>query len=82
MNCRYLSITWKQKILRIGYYYIIEGKRRWQSDIYIDGKKYEHALLDYDKIATFDFIKSEKARKKYNAPNGVAIVETKSGKKE
>ena len=51
-----------------------------KADVYIDGKKYDSAilnLLDSDKIATIDVLKGEKAIAKYNAPNGVIIVTSK-----
>lgn len=49
-------------------------------DIYIDGKKYDYAimdLLDQSKIASVDVIKGEKALKEYNAANGVILIKTK-----
>ncbi|AWV97287.1 TonB-dependent receptor plug domain-containing protein [Arcticibacterium luteifluviistationis] len=49
-------------------------------DIYIDGKKYDHAimeLLDQDKIASINVIKGKKALDEYNAPNGVIMIITK-----
>eukprot|EP01013_Petalomonas_cantuscygni_P019555 TRINITY_DN37411_c0_g1_i1.p1 TRINITY_DN37411_c0_g1~~TRINITY_DN37411_c0_g1_i1.p1 ORF type:complete len:166 (+),score=4.14 TRINITY_DN37411_c0_g1_i1:31-528(+) len=54
-------------------------------DVYIDGKKYDHAiveLLDTDKIATISVLKDEQALKRYNAPNGVILIETKSKKED
>lgn len=50
-------------------------------DVYIDGKKYDHSiidLLDTDKIASVDVIKGERAISEYNAPNGVIIIKTKA----
>ncbi|MFT4566752.1 MAG: hypothetical protein ACI9FN_001713 [Saprospiraceae bacterium] len=49
-------------------------------DVYIDGKKYDAAiinLLDQNQIATMNVIKGEEAIKKYNAPNGVIIIVSK-----
>ncbi|SOE22687.1 hypothetical protein SAMN06298216_3097 [Spirosomataceae bacterium TFI 002] len=51
-------------------------------DIYIDGKKYDYAimdLLDQSKIASVNVLKGEMAMKEYNAPNGVVLITTKSG---
>ncbi|WP_339904895.1 TonB-dependent receptor plug domain-containing protein [uncultured Cyclobacterium sp.] len=54
-------------------------------DVYIDGKKYDHAiveLLDKEKIATISVLKDEKALERYNAPNGVILIETKAKKED
>ena len=51
-----------------------------QPDVYIDGIKYNAAivdLLDSDKISSIDILKDEIAIKKYNAPNGVIVITTK-----
>ena len=51
------------------------------ADVYIDGKKYDHSiidLLDTDKIASIDVLKGERALSEYNAPNGVIIIKTKA----
>ncbi len=53
------------------------------TDVYIDGKKYDYAifkLLDQNKIKSVDIIKGEEALKKYNAPNGVIVVTSKKSK--
>ena len=58
----------------------LELKDAPKPDIYIDGKKYDHAifeLLDQSKIATIHIIKDEQAIKKYNAPNGVIVIKSK-----
>ena len=49
-------------------------------DVYIDGKKYDSAivdLLDPDKIESITVIKGEQAIKEYNAKNGVLVISTK-----
>ena len=49
-------------------------------DVYIDGKKYDTAiidLLDSDKIANIEVIKGEKAVEEYDSPNGVVLITTK-----
>ncbi|WP_339677044.1 hypothetical protein [Cyclobacterium marinum] len=54
-------------------------------DVYIDGIKYNHAiidLLDKEKIASISVLKDEKALERYNAPNGVILIETKSKKED
>ncbi|GAB3012641.1 hypothetical protein GCM10027284_35330 [Cyclobacterium sediminis] len=54
-------------------------------DVYIDGKKYDHAiveLLDKEKIASISVLKDEKALERYNAPNGVILIETKAKKED
>lgn len=46
-------------------------------DVYIDGKKYDHSiieLLDPAKIKSINVIKGEKAKEEYNAPNGVIMI--------
>ena len=50
------------------------------ADVYIDGKKYDPAILDLidlDKIAKIDVLKGEKAIEVYNAPNGVIVITSK-----
>jgi len=50
-------------------------------DVYIDGKKYDHTiieLLDQSKIASVNIIKGEQAMKEYKASNGVVFIETKT----
>ena len=52
--------------------------------IYIDGKKYDYAilkLLDQNKIASIDVIKDASALKEYNAKNGVILITTKENAK-
>ena len=52
--------------------------------LYIDGVKYDHAildLLDQNKIASITILKDEKSLKEYNAPHGVILVTTKDGSK-
>lgn len=52
-------------------------------DVYIDGKKYDHAIvefLDKEKIASISVLKDEQALERYNAPNGVILIETKAKK--
>lgn len=54
-------------------------------DVYIDGKKYDHSiveLLDKDKIESISVLKDEQALKRFNAPNGVILIKTKSDKAE
>lgn len=54
-------------------------------DVYIDGIKYNHAiidLLDKEKIASISVLKDEKALERYNAPNGVILIETKAKKED
>lgn len=51
-----------------------------KADVYIDGIKYDPAVLDLidtDKIAKINVIKGEKALEVYNAPNGVIVIVTK-----
>ena len=51
-----------------------------KADVYIDGIKYDPAVLDLidtDKIATINVIKGEKALEVYNAPNGVIVIVSK-----
>ena len=55
-------------------------KEGFNPDVYIDGKKYDHAildLLDQGKIGSVSVIKGEQAMKEYNAPNGVLLIKTK-----
>ena len=50
-------------------------------DVYIDGKKYDHDiidLLDNSKIQSIDVFKGEQATVIYNAPNGVIVIKTKN----
>ncbi len=49
-------------------------------DIYIDGIKYDHKivdLIDPDKIQSINVLKGEAAIKEYNAPNGVILITSK-----
>ncbi|WP_299666096.1 hypothetical protein [uncultured Polaribacter sp.] len=48
-------------------------------DIYIDGKKFDFPmeLIDQSMIASISVIKNEQAIKRFNAPNGVILIETK-----
>jgi len=58
----------------------IRLKDSLKPDVYIDGKKYDYAViewLDQDKIESISVIKDELAIKEYNAPNGVLLIETK-----
>jgi len=58
----------------------IELKEGMEPDVYIDGKKYDYSifdLLDQRKIESMNVIKDDKAKKLYNAPNGVIIIKTK-----
>lgn len=60
----------------------IKVKESQNPDIYIDGKKYDYAileLLDQSKIESVNVLKGESAIKEYNAPNGVILVKTKKG---
>ncbi len=48
-----------------------------EPDVYIDGKKYDYAILkliDPAKIESINVVKDEQAMKKYNAPNGVILI--------
>ncbi len=63
----------------------IELKGAPHPDIYIDGKKYDHEileLLDQSKIESINVLKDEKALKDYNAPNGVIIITTKKASQQ
>lgn len=54
-------------------------------DIYIDGKKYDYAvleLLDQGKIAEMKVYKGQMAIEKYNAPNGAIEITTKNESKD
>jgi hypothetical protein len=54
------------------------------ADVYIDGKKYDHAiieLLDKNKIESVSVLKDKNALKLYNAPNGVILIKSKSADK-
>ena len=49
-------------------------------DVYIDGKKYDYAiieLLDQDKIESIKVVKGEEAVKEYQASNGVLLITSK-----
>lgn len=50
--------------------------------IYVDGKKFNFPmeLIDQSKIKSVHVLKNEEAIKKYNAPNGVILIETKASK--
>lgn len=59
---------------------LIKVKEGQNPDVYIDGKKYDAEileLLDQNKIESVKVIKDEQAKKEYNAPNGVVLIETK-----
>jgi hypothetical protein len=47
--------------------------------IYVDGKIFDFPmeLIDQSKIASVMTVKKQKALKKYNAPNGVVLIQTK-----
>ena len=50
-------------------------------DVYIDGKKYDPAivdLLDNEKIKSVKVIKGDEAKEEYNAPNGVILITSKN----
>jgi hypothetical protein len=51
-------------------------------DIYVDGKKFDFPmeLIDQNKIKAVFVIKGEKAKKEYNAINGVILITTKTSK--
>lgn len=51
--------------------------------IYVDGKKFDFPmeLIDQSKIESISILKKEYALKKFNAPNGVVLIKTKSSKK-
>ena len=63
----------------------IKIKNGAEPDVYIDGKKYDYAiveLLDQSKIKTVEVIKDKQALKEYNAPNGVILIKSvKTSKK-
>jgi hypothetical protein len=48
--------------------------------IYVDGKVFDFPmeLIDQEKIASILVVEGEQAIKKYNAPNGVVLIKTKS----
>lgn len=50
--------------------------------IIVDGKVFDFPieLIDQSKIASVMVLKKEEALKKYDAPNGVVIIQTKEGK--
>ncbi|MFB6340361.1 TonB-dependent receptor plug domain-containing protein [Saccharicrinis sp. FJH62] len=53
-------------------------------DFYIDGVKYDAKifnLLDPNKIESVSVLKGDQALEKYNAPNGVVLITTKSAAK-
>lgn len=55
-------------------------KENKDADVYIDGKKYDHAiidLLDKEKIESISVLKDEQALKRFNAPNGVILIKSK-----
>ncbi len=59
----------------------VEVKEAAKPDVYIDGKKYDHYivdLLDANKIESVEVLKGEQALKKYNAPHGVILIKTKN----
>jgi hypothetical protein len=49
-------------------------------DVYVDGKKFDFPmeLIDQNKIKAVFVIKGEKAKKEYNALNGVILITTKT----
>ena len=54
-------------------------------DIYIDGKKYDPAivdLLDNEKIKSVKVIKGDEAKEEYNAPNGVILITSINSKEK
>jgi len=58
----------------------VKVKDQAQPDVYIDGKKYDADiidLLDPNKIKSINIVKDETAIEKYNAPNGVILIESK-----
>jgi len=62
----------------------IKVKPNSSPDLYIDGKKYDSAILDLidpDKIESIAVLKGEEALEKYNAPNGVLLIRSKKGAK-
>lgn len=52
--------------------------------IIVDGKVFDFSieLIDQSKIASVMVLKKQEALKKYDAPNGVVIIQTKQGKQE
>lgn len=51
--------------------------------VFVDGKKFDFSidLLDTNKIESVFVVKGKEALEKYNAPNGVVLVQTKKAKK-
>ncbi|QXP54854.1 hypothetical protein H0I25_12240 [Cellulophaga sp. HaHa_2_95] len=60
----------------------VKVKEGAEPDIYVDGKKFEFSmdLIDNEMIASVAVIKSDKALKEYNAPNGVILITTHKNK--
>ena len=60
----------------------VKIKDQAKLDIYVDGKKFDFPmeLLDNSKIESVNVVKGERARKEYNAKNGVVLVTTKISK--
>tara|TARA_B100001250_G_scaffold380660_1_gene372292 strand:+ start:45 stop:584 length:540 start_codon:yes stop_codon:yes gene_type:complete len=56
-----------------------------EPDVYIDGIKYDHAiisLLDPSKIKSMNVLKGDKALEEYNAPNGVILITSTNSNEE
>ncbi|MEQ8546809.1 MAG: hypothetical protein RIC03_02810 [Cyclobacteriaceae bacterium] len=63
----------------------VDLKNDLKPDIYIDGKKYDYAiveLLDQTKIESINVLKGEEAINQYNAPNGAIIIKSKKSNAE
>jgi len=63
----------------------VDLKNDLNPDIYIDGKKYDYAiveLLDPAKIESINVIKGEAAINLYNAPHGAIIIKSKASIKK
>ena len=63
--------------------FLVKLKEGANPMIYVDGKKFDFSieLIDQTQIASVMVVKGEEALKKYNAPNGVVLIETKQSKK-
>jgi len=78
--CLFSNYTFAQKELKVAFKHFKKADLE-KADVYIDGRKYDHFVLDIinqDKIASVDVLKGSKETiEKYNAPNGVILVTTK-----
>lgn len=63
--------------------FLVKLKEGANPMIYVDGKKFDFSieLIDQTQIASVMVVKGEEALKKYKAPNGVILIQTKKASK-